>query len=1376
MFSPLAFPSGMIVYELSTALPPPSQLSLSPFEQYREPLAVICIADGTELETQLSQGQSGTAKNNRPISHHSYVRELDQELEAVRDQFHKAIVHQMFIFDYKSVPGTANLPEGLIGIPVKEDCNVTTMRTVMCDFSSMLLAEMTTLAKSIQGRAVIESPNQVRTAMQHNGYSWGHPDDAASRGSIYTPERTDSPGGKPDRSAVRMSMPAALRRTPSGMSRSDSTSRPTTPVDGTGGGGSRSPENGPLSSAKIDSFREHSRDRISVQGFGSGSTNEMSRNKSKGRIGVILGSMYLQGGRWNDALKELVEAAQLAKSSGDHLWHAKALELIMVSMFMLAWVGLDFIVPQICYTSADKAPYHSPSASADQKGNMASNRLVSLSNLGTLLPELLSKILHLYERSSNRVGESLPQLAFSESAIRFSKILAVVHLAGGKLNDDVLRLMIAGQPFSSRPNVKTPRLNIHPSRKSIVDMLFRAFPSMAATEELSITDRAVILGGIASVLGDIGYHRKKAMLMRELVSVMLPGLIQARIVGAAEVGIHPSAGAATLGTVNGAASVAALELGGGDTESGVDELLRSLGKIYGVVSPGGNNFEHIDDSDDAIISRIMRNTGLRLFGGQALKMNVLRACIDFVEALPDHRAILRFSSDLLRTAGSGIAPGPKSLNAFPAMSREEQLRLITSLYKYVNAGKKSGISDLAAEYWDEFLVRGVEMEPQPPSRLPIPHQPSELGASDASEAKDRNPFIYNPFLRRPDASNDKLLVAGENTNFRVTLQNPYDVDIEVQSIRLEADGVGFVSTAQHTLIGPYRTQILSVSGTPTEPGTLRITGCLIKVKGCRERRFPIFANPWSPRSEVKIKTIGLDAAEKDEASLRPVTPNAKTVTPEIAPPVSTTLTVAVTQKQPVVIIKSTTLSQSAVMILEGERQRFSITLENTSQTTPADLILFSFQDSTQAPLQTALGNRDASPAELYEYELILVRKQALHWVRGDSPSFVAPGSTTTFELEILGKPGLTNCSIQVDYCYLGKPASEVKDRFYTRQVSLPLTVTVNASIELARVDILPITNEVPQEVWPTHIGGTITPEEHCILLLDFRNAWPSPLQLQLHLDGSHSVEENVLPGQTSRILFPVQRKYIENPHASLPALDPSRQRQFVVSTGRVTADSERASRETFWYKEAILGMLKGSWSTGTGPKRKGDIELRGMRLSPNMIEAFKVEEIGLEILVGDTPSGGQSEILVDGFYQIRVRIRNRKKESLRAILRIQPSLKDHAYGMALDISRKLIWDGNLQRALSPIAPQSVTDVLFNVCSLCRGEFEISASIEELQTANEGKKGDINGGDVTGRPRANTKSMMDAILGGKERRIWHTREPCVLVARNDSVDGEGEETA
>ena len=1390
MFSPLAFPSGRIVYELTTHNPPASYAPLYPFELYRESLVIIAVADASELEHVSYEGRRGKHINGSrlSVSEHN-LRELYQELEEVRDSYPKALVHQLFLFDHVRKQGSSNLPEGLVAVPPAAECKRTTLKTIMCDVSSLLLAEMTTLARSFQALSTIDFPGQnFRHANGILGSAWGIGERRSSQNSLAM-ERSRSESPAVDRGQVRMSMPAQFR--------TDSSSslpgvRPSTPTNGVRHdspttfddiirpgsadfkGSLKAP---PLSrSGTVDSVREASRDRISVQGFGSGSLSERARNKGKARVGVVIGSLYLCVGRWVDALRELSESATLAKVNLDHLWHAKALDNIIVSMLMLAWTGLDFHIPQICYASADKS-----SGTANDLKGPAPNRLVSLRNLAILMPELVDRILGLYSRSGNNTGEALPELAHCETVIRCSKLLSAVHLANGNINDNVLELLVLGIPFQNQPNVTIPRLIIRPNRVDIVTMVLRAFP-YPSSDQLTPIDRIIILSGIAAVLGGLGYNRKKALVIRELLEILTPALIQARIKGAADMGVHPAAGlalAAANGNTNGAP---ALDLGEGDMENGVDAFLGLLTQIYGVVTSEssltnkGNPDQAIDDPNEAIVARIVKNASIRLFGNQNMKLDVLRSCINLSEALPDFNGVLNFTVDLLRTAGSGVAPGLRH-DASPAISREEQLKLATNITKTLNAARSLGAPHLAADYWDEFLVRGIDLEPLPASRTPVPHAKSELpGASATTTSKEVNPFIYNPFLRPPDAALvEHLLVAREAAIFRVNLQNPYEFELEIESVQLESDGAEFESAIQRTVIGPYRTQILTVAGTPMASGNLKITGCIVQIKGCRKRRFPIFVEAWSPQQDTKIKVIGLSVLSQD--STRPSsTASKQPTTPSMLPPKTSMVSFSVIDRQPVVVVESTTLAQSALMVLEGERQIFSITLQNLSKDTPVDLLLFSFKDSTQAPLQQAMSNRNASAAELYEYELIFSRKQALKWIQRDGERpYIKPGGNATFDIEILGKPGLTSAMIQMDYGHLGVPEPEIKDKFHTRQVSLPITITVNASIELARMDALPLHGSIPSSLWSPFLGKKSEPsllksDEYCLLLLDFRNTWPSHLQIHLEVADVGSIEEEILPGNTSRILVPVRRIFLEDPHASVPALDPSRQRQFVVSNGRISAETERVSRESFWYREALLKMLKGSWTTISGPPRHGDIELRGMRVSQRLIEVISVDEVGIDIIIGDAPLSEKYEIAADTFSSITTRITNRSKQPIHPFLRLQPTIRHRSVHSPLELSKKLAWNGVLQQALPMIPGGESTEITIGLTALCKGEFEIGASVEEMKTLDQEEEGEKK----EGRKRTDTRNMMDAVLGPKGRRVWHIRQPCLLVVRDAESSGSEEE--
>ncbi|KAI8961577.1 Trs120-domain-containing protein [Daldinia sp. FL1419] len=1388
MFSPLAFPDGAIFYDLITYIPPPSHLALVPFELFREPLALIAISDGQELEN-ITFNKRQSANGLAPTMVERNIRTLYQELEELRDTYPKILTHQVLIFDYApQVDTTIPIPEGIKTVPPLENSKRTTLRTVMCDISSLLLAEMTTLAKSFEGTTSIDSPGQAPARPGLNGTSWTSDDanPAARRNSQFalsTVTRSASTSGTADRSQARMSMPVPFKTLPFGSNSSTPSARPTTPVrsglsnppttfdDITSPGGSNSepPAPEPPRPGSAGGTKPASQDRFSIMGFGSGSLNERLRNKSRGRVMILVGSLYLQAGRWTDALKELIEGATIAKSINDHLWHGKALELITICLLLLGWVGVEFQVPAVCLPPNEKSISAIAKGPAElEEGDAEQPK--HLRHLQTILPDLLDRIVALYSRVS---GEQLPPFPLSEAIVRFCTLLTFLHLCEGRLDKKMLEKVVLGNvPTSSLTT--SPRLIIIPPRTQIATLLFKAFPS-STPELLTTVDRAIILSGISSILGLLGFHRKKAMVVRELVSVLITGLVEARTRGAAEVGIHPAAGLVALNAVNGHGNGAgALELGEGDIEHGIDAFLGLLSKIYGIVGFDSDTrktskLSQASDTDEEVISRIQSQSAIRQFGFQNVKLNVLRACINFSEALPDFNGVLKFSSDLLRTAGSGVAPGPRREDAAPVITRDEQIRLANNISKTAGLSQKLGLETLPAEYWDEFLVRGITMDPLPQTRTPIPHSKNVLpGVTTARTSQDVNPFIYNPFVRDSEkAAVERILVAGEAAAFRVTLQNPFEIDVDIESIKLDADGADFESSTTSTIIGPYRTQILKLTGTPKTAGSFKVTGAVVKVRGCRERRFPIFPQPWAPDTETKVKGIGLASLEQ----IKKLPFSGPSLSPD-------SIGLSAIPAQPIIAIKSTSLLQSSVMILEGERRVFSVTLQNLSQTTPADLLLFSFQDSTQGPLQTALTSRDATPAELYEYELILARKQALRLRKvDDSKRYIAPGGTATFDFEILGKPGLTNGTIQVDYAYLGVPQSEITEQFHTRQVCLDLTITVNASIELARMDVLPLTAGVPKPIW-TRVGAeeaeiesSLSDEGYCLLLLDLRNAWPSDMQVSLKADSGIMIKEHILPGNTNRVVFPVPRVYIEDPHASIPALNPSRNRQFVVSTSKITPETERGNREAFWYREKVLEKLSGTWKTLSGPVREGTIELRGIRLAPRMIEAIKIDEVGIDISIKDVEAEDEdgdnklqerhSTIFTDEFAQVKVVITNRMSEPFYPTLRLMPSLCHRPLSVALDFTRKFAWNGALQQTLPLVEAKSSTEVVIGVTALCRGEFEISASVEETQLWVP----EENDAREKGKQRSETEILMDAVLGAKERRLWHSRRPCLVSVRD-----------
>lgn len=351
MFSPLAFPTGLVLYEISTTLPPLSHLALAPFELYRAPLIVAAVADGDQFGSALPHehisGRSGETPGDTnwgfPAPEH--LDSLLEGLGRLRNDFPGALVHQVLIFDYLT-PAVA-LPDDMIAVPSPEHSKTTTIKTVMCDLTSRLLAEMTTFAKSLQALTSLNSPsaipctaapreNSPSIEMSINGPSASSRPSSASLGArnLWSPGETSN-------HEHRVSMPAQMPLGTNSRTYIPDVKAISPP------NGVRTPPTTFDEIAATPEGRSTSRDRVSVHGFGAGGAVERERNKGKGRIAIVIGSLYLLAGRWPDAMKELVEGAVVAKANSDYLWHGKALDYVLVCLLMYAWAGMDFRVSNL---------------------------------------------------------------------------------------------------------------------------------------------------------------------------------------------------------------------------------------------------------------------------------------------------------------------------------------------------------------------------------------------------------------------------------------------------------------------------------------------------------------------------------------------------------------------------------------------------------------------------------------------------------------------------------------------------------------------------------------------------------------------------------------------------------------------------------------------------------------------------------------------------------------------------------------------------------------------------------------------------------------------------------------------------------------------
>ena len=317
---------------------------------------IFGLADGTEYASvnpvDIGNNEATSSVDVQQQGCYS-MDNLFRDMDSLREQYPKVLAHKLFIFDSTPVSSVPPLmPDDTVFVPPVEQLKTTTMKTIMCDATATFLAELTSYARSIQALSTIDSPSNTENAPR----AWSNQSNNFS--GLENRGRNASRGLPSEAVDKRMSLPVQLRPSSSENLGTKTGSRPSTPQDGIRG--RLTPDTDPVSSGRLNGdagfssiatrssaiadARDTSHDRMSIQGFGSGSVSERNRNRGKGRVGYVIGTLYLMAGRWNDALKELVESTNRARAFSDHIWYAKGVENILVCLLLCAWKGIDFEV------------------------------------------------------------------------------------------------------------------------------------------------------------------------------------------------------------------------------------------------------------------------------------------------------------------------------------------------------------------------------------------------------------------------------------------------------------------------------------------------------------------------------------------------------------------------------------------------------------------------------------------------------------------------------------------------------------------------------------------------------------------------------------------------------------------------------------------------------------------------------------------------------------------------------------------------------------------------------------------------------------------------------------------------------------------------
>lgn len=1252
-----------------------------------------------------------TLHGNDSAARYSSV-DLENAMTRTIDEYSRALVFQLLVFEHADNT-SMTYPPGTLTVPPEDRSRSTTLKTTMCDISAKMLSEMVLFARSIQDLPFVVSPSSSSTS-----------------GISTIPWRTKS-SSELNRSLRNNSESRSSSPTPSVITKRDGPfigrrdeSRTRTSII-QGGSRSSSPAFSVTqrNSASLSQTGDTKLDRKSGL---AGSITERSRAKVIIRQGLIVGSLYMQAGLWPDALRELSEHTNRAKIISDHLWHAKGLENILVVLLLLAWAGADFQIPLVCYTTTEKSTARRQasggSLTATTKNDESRQKL--LEALCHILPDLTQAILDIYARAGNFDGEASPQLVYSEAVIRFSHLLVVLRCGGGLLSREASQYIVLGGKLAVKDIPEAFRES-RPTKRSISAMLFKGLPPTLEISGGTLMDTVIILSGMISVLSMADLQRKRAMLIKELLSTLVPGLVQAKKRVAAELGIHPDA---SLAVQYGPSLINDMyETNSGGIIPSLSEYYGLLNTVCGLYMIGCQDAntpaspcstKHLQsDAASASVAHIMRESSLRVFGSSNLKSDVLRLCVAFCEALPDNAIAMKYESMLLEIATPGTVPDLSQRSANVKLSREEQMSLASKFQKASNVFASNGHQSLA-RYWDSFLLRGVRVLESAPANTPTAYPVGRFrnNAQDRSVqmAKTTGPFLHDATHKGSSATiASPVLVVNSLVELVITMQNMFCFEVVIDELTVISDEANFQAEPISCVLGPLRTQDIIISGTLLSKGVLRITGCKASIRGCRTQDFLLFQQPWSPEFDIKLSSYRVGRSPFDNASTLRRHPDTEPQSVIVTKPAPSTTSNLVIAAQPLLIVTHSSLSHPTVMLLDGETRSFSLTVQNTSKSVPIDLVHLSFTTSTP---NDPSEEESPSPMVTYDHDQHAKHNPPLRRRKAvDTDADIAPGGTATFEIEINGVMGLADSVVHIDYAHLGEPLADIKDQIYTRRLSVPIHISVKPTVQLDMLRVTPIANAVANPTSQVPTEQAAPQHQYFLLCLDIHNAFHRPLTLSLtDIDLSHAISRSPLtqpastipPSHTHRLTLPLPR--LRLPFATttlpIPPLTHAPQKQFLYDPATATdAAAQRRAREAFWYLEALLATLRLEWaevSSGNGSPRRGTVDLRSaLTMTDAMLDIVRADPVAVSLHViradGSTRHETDGEELrVGTSVNIRVQLVNRTETPVAPLLRFRPRLggldgtatttSDAAATTTapqLDITRLVAWSGQLVRCV-----------------------------------------------------------------------------------------------
>ncbi|KAI0054107.1 hypothetical protein FA95DRAFT_1591856 [Auriscalpium vulgare] len=1046
-------------------------------------------------------------------------------------------------------------------------------------------------------------------------------------------------------------------------------------------------------------------------------------SSSHGRLFKVLGDFFILAGRTEDASVWYTEAIALFKTMPDNVWHASALEGLATVALLESWSSGQGL-------QASMSTSREPWADTSDK---------------------LEQAISLYAKSSPKADPDhhydLLSYLYTVAVLRQSSLYFATWSAKGWGPLAFSALLHPGLTPYMPPTLAHSESN-HPinlDRLSSISGISRAQISTILGQahgpwllHLGHRERIVILEMIAAMYSSLGYHRKEAYILREVIGCIMDLVVCGREEpgGVNNVGLaitFPGHSESIPLADKGAVGVKATERQDGNDS--IVNLVKYVCKVHGMnldsVKLINTTAKSTDDEASILLRGDPEDVAEDPYGWPELQIGIIREAIAVAEALPDPPTIAQFCLSAL-----------KSLHA--VLTEEDQYYMYSVSSRALTDARRRG-ETRSVDYWSGQPIVSIELLPLSTLRLLVENPVTMLAAKRPEEtgALPRlDPFLYNP--RKSLTSQGRtLVVKDEPLEFAVTLRNPFVFDLELQKLSLSTSGVPFDSKPISVSIPAQSYHAIVIEGKPLESGILTVRGCRVQAPGGVSREFllPLSTTEEEARMSQRRSAISCESGRSKYAGLesRPWSKAGKRISTvaeaSLKNFIPRFLECKVVAEQPLLRIRWSSLTHGAVMLYDGEKSSFRLTLENVSSL-PIDFLRLTFDDSTISPAQQALADGDLSVYDAYETEYELINRPVFSWDRAQETFELAPGKKIGIVITCMGKVGCSSGGIFIAYSHVHRrqtTLTQPSDVFHTRQISYPVLVTVYHMLECHGMDVLPLhrddycaNDHSDEQSWKSLLRD-VEDDGWCLFSIDVRNTYGLPFEITFERiqEGTPiaSTTSLVAPGSTTRILLPVKKFLLPEEFATraIPTLS---NRQFVVDKASLTSAEQKAQRELFWYREELFKSVRGRWREAGGI-RSGELSLRQQRLSLPMLEMLRTEtakvRMSLHQRTGEEGSTWDAVFRKDGKYRpkpyeylyLRAQVTNLSNGPLLLSLDLTMEPSEHVIqeGFLSDIPLGRLDSGETQEIETPL------------CFVSCGRFEVGAEVRILGVRHEeGKVG------------------------------------------------------